>query len=221
MKNHPHVQHIGGVIIYSKQPEALSGWYGEVLGFQYKKLENGLGYELLFPYDDIYSKNEHYVSWKVVAGSENSAPGRVALVYKVSSLKTFRDELISRKISVGEMTSDPRGTHAILTDCEGNEIILWEDSSIETKQKRARRRTARKLEVMFEFLLFGIVFGIIEDLLAVWLVTGERITGSVIWLVVAIAIPFAIIGEIVADNINFVSIFEKIISRTKRNTVNR
>ncbi|MEX2515126.1 MAG: low molecular weight phosphatase family protein [Candidatus Paceibacterota bacterium] len=62
---------------------------------------------------------------------------------------------------------------------------------------------AKKIEVVLEFLIFGIVIGVVEDVIAVKVVTGEPITWGVIGIVVLIAIPFAIIGEIFADNVNF------------------
>ena len=66
---------------------------------------------------------------------------------------------------------------------------------------------------MFEFLFFGIIFGIAEDLIAIYFATGERITWEIIGIVIVIAIPFAIIGELFADNIDFVRIFRKIFKR--------
>jgi len=67
----------------------------------------------------------------------------------------------------------------------------------------------KKIEVMFEFLVFGIVIGIVEDLLAIKLATGERITLQTVGIIVLLAIPFAIIGELVADRIDFVKIYKK------------
>ncbi|MBD3208194.1 MAG: hypothetical protein GF370_01940 [Candidatus Nealsonbacteria bacterium] len=67
----------------------------------------------------------------------------------------------------------------------------------------------KKIEVMFEFLVFGIVIGIVEDLLAIKLATGERITLQTIGIIVLLAIPFAIIGELVADRVDFVKIYKK------------
>ena len=67
----------------------------------------------------------------------------------------------------------------------------------------------KRLEVIFEFLVFGIVVGIIEDLLAIYLTTGQTITWRTIGIVVLIAVPFAIIGEIFADNIDFVKIYKR------------
>ncbi|MDP3956018.1 MAG: hypothetical protein Q8Q18_02130 [bacterium] len=75
------------------------------------------------------------------------------------------------------------------------------------------RINPKRLEVLFEFLMFGIVIGIIEDLIAVKLATGESITKETLLIVVAVAIPFAIIGEIIADNIDFIRLFTKIRKR--------
>lgn len=72
---------------------------------------------------------------------------------------------------------------------------------------------AKKLEVIFEFLIFGIVIGIAEDLIAVKVTTGEPITLRIVGIIVLIAIPFAIIGELIADNIDFVKIYRKIFSK--------
>lgn len=60
-------------------------------------------------------------------------------------------------------------------------------------------RTAKRLEVFLEFLIFGIVMGVAEDLIAVKFATNEPITWHVIIIVTLVAIPFAIIGELVVD----------------------
>ena len=77
------------------------------------------------------------------------------------------------------------------------------------KRKKSDRKWHR-MEVMFELLLFGIIFGIIEDVLAIKLTTGESITWRMIGIVILIAVPFAIIGEVIFDNVNFAKIFKKI-----------
>lgn len=64
---------------------------------------------------------------------------------------------------------------------------------------RVSERTRRTLE----FLVIGIFMGVSEDLLAVWLSTGEPITWSVLWIVIAVAIPFAFISEFVVDHPDF------------------
>jgi len=70
-----------------------------------------------------------------------------------------------------------------------------------------------KMEVIFELLLFGIIIGITEDLLAIKLATNEPITLRVITIVIMIAVPFAIIGEIVFDRIDFAKIFQRIFEK--------
>lgn len=74
----------------------------------------------------------------------------------------------------------------------------------------------KRYEVMFEFLLFGIVIGVTEDLLAVHITTGETITLPMIGIIILIAIPFAIIGELVADHVDFISVYERITRKRKR-----
>lgn len=71
---------------------------------------------------------------------------------------------------------------------------------------------AKKIEVTLEFFLFGVVIGVVEDIIAVKLVSGEKITLEVIGIIVMIAIPFAILGEIFADNIDFAQYIRKFIS---------
>ena len=65
------------------------------------------------------------------------------------------------------------------------------------------RDKAKNIEVAFEFFVFGVAIGIVEDIIAVKVVTGEEITLEVFGIIVLIAIPFAILGEIFADNIDF------------------
>ena len=81
--------------------------------------------------------------------------------------------------------------------------------------RRRRSRKAKKYEVMFEFLLFGIVIGVAEDLLAVHFTTGETITLEMVGIVILLAIPFAFLGEFVADHVDFVKVYERIIGKRK------
>ena len=72
-----------------------------------------------------------------------------------------------------------------------------------------------KMEIVFELLIFGIIIGIAEDLIAIKLATDAPITPKVILIVILIAIPFAIIGEVVFDRINFARIFKNIFEGRK------
>jgi hypothetical protein len=74
----------------------------------------------------------------------------------------------------------------------------------------------KRVEVFLEFLVFGILVGIVEDILAIKLATGEPITWRIIGIVVGIAIPFALIGEFIVDQVDFVSIIHKWQKKRKR-----
>lgn len=67
-----------------------------------------------------------------------------------------------------------------------------------------KKKTLRRLEVFAEFLVFGVIIGVIEDLIAVKAATGYPITWSTVGIIVLVTIPFAILGELVVDNIDFV-----------------
>lgn len=65
------------------------------------------------------------------------------------------------------------------------------------------------MEVIFELLIFGIIIGLIEDLLVVKFATGHPITLKVVGIAVLVTVPFAILGEVVFDNIDFAKKFER------------
>ena len=65
----------------------------------------------------------------------------------------------------------------------------------------------KKIEVFLEFLVFGIIVGIAEDLITISVATDATISWRVVAIVVSIAIPFAFLGEILVDRIDFVEIF--------------
>jgi hypothetical protein len=64
-------------------------------------------------------------------------------------------------------------------------------------------RISDRTERLLEFVVIGLAMGITEDLLAVWISTGEPITWSVFGIVVAIALPFAFLSEYVVDHPKF------------------
>jgi len=57
-----------------------------------------------------------------------------------------------------------------------------------------------KIGRLLEFLIIGVVMGIIEDLIAVGATTGVTITWKVIGIIALVAIPFAVISELVVDH---------------------
>jgi len=67
-----------------------------------------------------------------------------------------------------------------------------------------------KLNVFLEFFIFGVVMGVVEDLIVIGLVTGEPITLEVIGIVTLVTLPFAILGELVVDRKDWARLFRKI-----------
>ena len=62
----------------------------------------------------------------------------------------------------------------------------------------------RRLEVFLEFLIFGVIMGVVEDLIVVTLSTGEPITWKVIGIVILVTIPFAAVGELIVDRMELI-----------------
>lgn len=64
--------------------------------------------------------------------------------------------------------------------------------------------TRRQRLIRFlEFLLIGVVMGLVEDLLAVALATDASIDLRVVVIVLAVAVPFAAVSELVVDHPRF------------------
>ena len=62
-----------------------------------------------------------------------------------------------------------------------------------------RKKTLR----IIEFLVIGVFFGLIEDLIAVRAVSDVMITPRVLLIILGVAIPFAVISELVVDHPRF------------------
>lgn len=62
--------------------------------------------------------------------------------------------------------------------------------------------SARKLRII-EFALIGVVLGITEDLLAIFIATDEPFSFHVLWAVFLVALPFAFFSELVVDQPRF------------------
>ena len=66
---------------------------------------------------------------------------------------------------------------------------------------------SKRLFVFLEFLIGGLIFGIIEDLIIIKILTNEPITFHIFIIVFIVALPFAIIGEYIVDKVNFIKLF--------------
>ena len=62
----------------------------------------------------------------------------------------------------------------------------------------------KRLEIFLEFLIFGVIMGIVEDLIAVTLVTGEPLTWKILGIITLVSIPFAAVGELIVDRMDLI-----------------
>lgn len=67
---------------------------------------------------------------------------------------------------------------------------------------------------LLEFLIVGVVMGVIEDLIAIAFATEERIDLRVFWIVLLVAFPFAFVSEVIVDHPRF---WEKIFPQKEDN----
>ncbi|OGE25151.1 hypothetical protein A3H85_02520 [Candidatus Daviesbacteria bacterium RIFCSPLOWO2_02_FULL_40_8] len=65
-----------------------------------------------------------------------------------------------------------------------------------------------------EFLIVGVVFGVIEDIIAITLATNQKIDLQVIMVTLVAAVPFAILSEIVVDHEKFRSFLKSKFGKT-------
>jgi hypothetical protein len=75
---------------------------------------------------------------------------------------------------------------------------------------------SRRLELFVEFLLLGIAVGLIEDLLAIVLTTGEPITWRVVAIALAVALPFAALGELIVDRKHLIPVRQSLRKSSRR-----
>ena len=67
----------------------------------------------------------------------------------------------------------------------------------------------KHINQFLEFFIVGMVMGVVEDLIAIKLITNEPFSWHVLWIVALVALPFAIFSELVADREDFQFIREK------------
>lgn len=75
-------------------------------------------------------------------------------------------------------------------------------------------RKRRRLERFTEFLLVGVVLGVIEDMIAVMLVTGQSFSLEMLAIIVMVTVPFAAFSELIVDSDEYL-IIEKILVKMK------
>lgn len=70
------------------------------------------------------------------------------------------------------------------------------------------------LNRFLEFFIVGLALGVVEDLIAIFLVTGEPIDFRIVWIAFFVALPFAIFSELIVDHDKFKSLMRRWFSRS-------
>lgn len=56
---------------------------------------------------------------------------------------------------------------------------------------------------IFEFFIIGLVFGVVEDLIAIMLATDAKFDIRMLGVAFFVALPFAIFSELIVDHVKF------------------
>ncbi len=121
---------IGGIFIYSTQPERLAGWYEEVLGIRHESPEGYNVWYATFFYQDSQNNKKTYTIWSIHPAKEELDKSKKAFTInlRIYDLESFVTQIRSKGVEVKGVESHPEGKFAWLQDPDGNYIELWEDT---------------------------------------------------------------------------------------------
>ena len=71
----------------------------------------------------------------------------------------------------------------------------------------------KRIVRFLEFFVVGVIFGISEDLIAIFFATGESITWRIFVVATVVAVPFAAFSELIVDSARFREKLSRAISR--------
>lgn len=66
------------------------------------------------------------------------------------------------------------------------------------------------LNRFLEFFIVGLTLGVVEDLIAIFLVTNKPLDLRVFWIAFFVALPFAIFSELIVDHDKFKNLMRKL-----------
>lgn len=127
---------IGGVFLFSRDPDSLAGWYQHHLGFSLRRLveaDQSITYyqELYYRDIDAPDKKLHTVFAIMTEKSEISKQRNQAMInYRVDDLDAFVERLHSEGVSTEAVQvledAEGKGKFTHLFDLDGNRIELWQ-----------------------------------------------------------------------------------------------
>ncbi|MFI5149585.1 MAG: VOC family protein [Bacteroidia bacterium] len=127
------VSNIGGAFIYSENPETLAQWYAKHLGIVFETIPGGSACYASFPYTDIATGKQATMAWSIIKSKSRPAfvPSKHYMInYRVADAEKTAAHLRSLGITVKGVEVYPEGKFAWCSDSEGNELELWEDTTM-------------------------------------------------------------------------------------------
>jgi hypothetical protein len=128
-----HVANIGGVFIYSENPEVLAEWYGKHLGIAFEGIPDKSAFYTSYDYTDLATGKKASVAWSIIRSKNRPAFAKEKLYminYRVFDAQKTADHLRSLGVEVKGLEVYPEGKFAWCSDAEGNQLELWEDTSM-------------------------------------------------------------------------------------------
>lgn len=122
---------LGGIFIYSENPEHLAEWYEKSLGLKYEYTEKSKAYYITFPYRERESGKSRYSIFSILHNESRPfiSDKSFTINLRVTNLEEMTARLNSLNISFLGIEIHDEGKFAWVKDPEGNYIELWEDIS--------------------------------------------------------------------------------------------
>jgi predicted enzyme related to lactoylglutathione lyase len=128
-----HISNVGGVFIYSENPQALADWYKEHLDMVFEAIPDGSVFYASFPYTDIATGKKTNMVWSINRSKNRPAHAKekhYSVNYRVFDAEKTAAHLRSKGVEVKGVETYPEGKFAWCSDLEGNAIELWEDTGM-------------------------------------------------------------------------------------------
>lgn len=125
-----YISAVGGVFIYTENPEELAVWYKKHLFINWEYSKEYNSYFATFPYVDKDDGKKYYTAWSIIGSKLRPKLDFRAFTvnYRVNNIEKLCEHVRSQGVEVRGVDEYPEGKFAWMEDPEGNHIELWEDT---------------------------------------------------------------------------------------------
>lgn len=125
------ISHLGGVFIYSENPESLGKWYKEAFLLEWEYAREYNAWFITYKYKTLEGSEIRYTIFSILkAKDQPRVEGKAFTInLRVNNCRKTYDHLTKLGIECSEPKDYPgEGVFAWLRDPEGNYLELWEDT---------------------------------------------------------------------------------------------